>query len=753
MVNPIPKSVKATWERCNMEWSIMLSLSLQGILILFAPFRKRTSRPWLIFLIWSTYLLADFIALFTIGLISQKQGDNLMKINSERSITNVASTAHNRNRKGDGNGDGDLFTLWAPFCLLHLGGPDTITAFSLQDNSLWVRHMAGLIIQVVVAVYTFVQSLPENKLWLPISFVLVAGIVKYAERTRALYLANPDTFKANPGPNYAKLAQEFVAKRQARVPSRILMVPEQRKKNSVVEGNTTTSSRKLDDEITVVQHAHYFFRNFKNLILDQFVLLISDRDESRQYFRVIDSEDAFKVLSVELNFFYEVLYTKAVVVHCKAGYFFRFMSSIFIVVALSLFHSMEKHGFRSINVMITYILFGGAIALDLMGFFMFVFSDWTVVALSKKLKKKNSLLASALIKYLELKCRNSLKPESTNEKAVSRTCGSSSTLSSCLFRRWSGSVSLYNFMDYFLKELPKEDVPKIICYWRTFYMEVIRGMGLNEFEDRKYATRKRMDEDLWEFIFEELKERSYLTDNLRASEIMSLKRGDWILGHNDVICSDVIDHYVNEIDYDQCLLVWHIATELIYNDTANTSSTNDDNKKVPKDNRHREISKTLSDYMMYLLKMQPTLMSSVAGVAKKTFQDTCAEGQRFFGRSTARGLMSMTKDEACRRILEAKTEYFKLAVVKGNTGSKSVLFDARGLAKELQNKSWTFLSQVWVGLLSYAACRCRSTPHLELLGKGGQLITYVWLLMAHFGIGKQLYVTDTKATAKLIVGL
>ncbi|GMN52396.1 hypothetical protein TIFTF001_021537 [Ficus carica] len=717
----------------------MLSLSLQGILILFAPFRKRTSRPWLIFLIWSTYLLADFIALFTIGLISQKQGDNLMKINSKRSMTNVASTAHNRNRKGDG----DLFTLWAPFCLLHLGGPDTITAFSLQDNSLWVRHLAGLIIQVVVAVYTFVQSLPENKLWLPISFVLVAGIVKYAERTRALYLANLDTFQANPGPNYVKLMQALVVHRQARVPSRILMVPGQRKKKSVVEENTTKRLNKLDD-ITVVQHAYYFFLNFMNLIVDQLVLLISDRDESRQYFHDISSEDAFKVLSVELNFFYEVLYTKAVVVHCKAGYFFRFMSSVLIVVALSLFYSMEKHGFRSINVKITYILFGGAIALDLMGFFMFVFSDWTVVVLGKKLKNKDSLLASALIKCLKLKCPNSLKPESTNGKAVSRTCGSSSTLSSCLFRRWSGSVSLYNFMDYFRKELPKEKVPKIICYWRTFYMEVIRVMGLNEFKDGKYATRQRMGQDLWNFIFEELQEKSRLTDNPRASEIMSLKRGDWILGHIDFIRSDVIDYYINEIDYDQSLLVWHIATELIYN------------KKVPKANSHREISKTLSDYMMYLLKMQPTLMSAVAGVAKKTFQDTCAEGLRFFGRSTARGLMSMKKDEAYTRILDAETEYSKLAAVMGNTGSKSVLFHACGLAKELlrdEKMNWTNLSQVWVGLLSYAACRCSSTPHLELLGKGGQLITYVWLLMAHFGIGKQLYVTDTNARAKLIVGL
>ncbi|XP_020972451.1 uncharacterized protein LOC107626652 [Arachis ipaensis] len=40
-----------------------------------------------------------------------------------------------------------LQALWAPFLLLHLGGPDTITAFSLEDNSLWLRHLLGLIVQ------------------------------------------------------------------------------------------------------------------------------------------------------------------------------------------------------------------------------------------------------------------------------------------------------------------------------------------------------------------------------------------------------------------------------------------------------------------------------------------------------------------------------------------------------------------------------------------------------------------------------
>ncbi|KAL4628885.1 hypothetical protein ACB092_05G270000 [Castanea dentata] len=46
----------------------------------------------------------------------------------------------------------------APFMLLHLGGPDTITAYAVQDNELWLRHLVGLVVQSGVALYIFLLS-------------------------------------------------------------------------------------------------------------------------------------------------------------------------------------------------------------------------------------------------------------------------------------------------------------------------------------------------------------------------------------------------------------------------------------------------------------------------------------------------------------------------------------------------------------------------------------------------------------------
>jgi hypothetical protein len=87
--------------------------------------------------------------------------------------------------------------------------------------------------------------------------------------------------------------------------------------------------------------------------------------------------------------------------------------------------------------------------------------------------------------------------------------------------------------------------------------------------------------------------------------------------------------------------------------------------------------------------------------------------------------------------------------------SKSVLFDACILAKELRGmeglKRWKLMSEVWVELLSYAANRCKASAHAAQLSKGGELITFVWLLMAHFGM-RDLYYTKEAPSTKLIVG-
>ena len=84
--------------------------------------------------------------------------------------------------------------------------PSLLLLLSLEDNEFGLRHLAGLILQVLATAYIFYQTL-HNKLCVPTIMVFV-GTIKYVERTRALFLASMNRFgcsvlpKPEPGPDY-----------------------------------------------------------------------------------------------------------------------------------------------------------------------------------------------------------------------------------------------------------------------------------------------------------------------------------------------------------------------------------------------------------------------------------------------------------------------------------------------------------------------------------------------------------------------
>jgi hypothetical protein len=66
-------SIKKLYDEWSIQGFVLFSLLLQIILILFAPFRKRTGNVMVISLIWLAYSLADWAAIFALRLISIRQ--------------------------------------------------------------------------------------------------------------------------------------------------------------------------------------------------------------------------------------------------------------------------------------------------------------------------------------------------------------------------------------------------------------------------------------------------------------------------------------------------------------------------------------------------------------------------------------------------------------------------------------------------------------------------------------------------------
>ncbi|KAI8024739.1 hypothetical protein LOK49_LG02G02469 [Camellia lanceoleosa] len=763
--------LKDLWEKWDIQLFILTSLSLQAFLILAAPLRKRTLNKFVVMPLWLAYLLADAAANFALGLIAKSQYTKSKDKNNE------------------------LLAFWAPFLLVHLGGPDTITAFALEDNELWLRHLLQLVFHSGTAAYVFVLTLTQNALWFPTILMFLAGLIKYTERTRSLYLASTRRFRQSlvkslvPKRGGVKLRIVLVimrvfvkfmnkaefgkTKKESKLPTSTEMSPEHQR---VIRTVDEEDMREFDD-LEVIKLAYWCYRTFRGLLSDlDLDFSFNQRNRSRDFFLKRTPKDGFKVVEVELNLFYEILYTKIVVIKGKLGYCLRFVSISCVVVSSVLFSLTDKKDLKRVDIRITYALLGGGIALDVIAFFMVLLSYWTAIALTNTNRGSPSWFT---LRFRKILCVDRTrwiedlpKPHPLRLRLVPLV----------LRRSWSQRLSQYNLINYCIYPRPK-NVERLIGL-----------VGLtNIFDGWKYVTKVQFTKELRDFIFEELKMKSRMADDLETAKKICLAKGDWVLENEGFT---TLLPYSTQTVYDESILLWHVATELCYN----TDVGNEENQKF------RVIAKVLSDYMLYLLIMEPTIMSAVAGIGEIRFSDTCAQAKEFFkGRKVGKddnrsslnigcldkcfccsksqpgqafqnasadsglspkgqscscpnilgcfkeccckekevpGKKELDKEQVrvCESILALNTDV-EPPVKKGK--SKSVLFYACLLAKELKKLEekekgrgkWMILSKVWVELLSYAASHCRGKTHAAQLSKGGQLITLVWLLMAHFGLG------------------
>ncbi|CAN6170502.1 unnamed protein product [Urochloa humidicola] len=842
---PVPQQ-DSNWE---IRVAVQLSLLLQILLIFVGPVRKRSSHPLPRFTVWSCYLLADWVADLALGLLLNNMGNIGVGGGSSSSSSfglkrggggaNAGATAGN-NSSSDSSSP-MIFAFWTPFLLLHLGGPDTITAYSLEDNELWLRHLIGLLFELFSASVIFFCSLRGNPMVHGTVLMFAAGIIKYAERTYSLYSGSVNGFRnkildpPEPGPNYAKLMTEFDSKHKAGLDVEIAIADGEAEEARKDMEKEETTRLVLDVQKSVEARAYEFFLIYRRLFVN-LILSFKERRLSQAFFRDktdLRPKEAFEVIEVELNFIYDMVYTKAPVAHRKTGWALRAVCSGCLIAALAIFFALDKrgHNIQRVDVVITYALLLGGLALDAAALAMLLFSNRVTVYLEQESHQQRLLrwlvrLTRAAKRLRQRTRRWSGKTSQLNLIGYCLGKPSRNSRRGGRLLMLADKVGLEDIVDdlFFIKRMPikeeqqegssssslldfifqglKEEAHKVkekkdileVCGRRGKGVIDRREVHIKEelnshYEEWLKKTLEKKDQRL--VLEEQIKDALKNKDGRLQEHINRLKEALRINNNNNIehqappkindkqdqqrleeqinealknkddgrldTIKEALKNYNNDLkfnlvldtvtrsDFDESLLLWHVATDL-----CRCRLKDEQRALTDTEARLRPIGETLSEYMLYLLIKQPDMLSATAGIGLLRYRDTCAEARRFFASMDA---WVQNEDDARVMLLRVNTSQ-KPSTVKGDR-SKSVLFDAVILAKVLRELDeglmWDVITGVWGEMLTYAAGKCRGSNHVRQLSRGGELITLVWFLMAHMGLGDMYQIQEGDAKAKLIV--
>ncbi|KAL3753971.1 hypothetical protein ACJRO7_001249 [Eucalyptus globulus] len=635
----------------------------------------------------------------------------------------------------------ELSTFWAPFLLLHLGGPDTISAYAIEDNELWLRHSLTLVSQAVLTVYLLVMPWVHPTLSFLAVLILLSGFYKYGERVWVLCAASEENFKdsfADSQPHRKvsdKIDPECDLMRAEGydvVPHQVIDVANEDAITidvAIAEFcyKKLSSTKDLEDQgskciVGTLLSASRLVNTTQRLFADH-LFSMEERDSCLSILRGKHCAGDFKVIEIELGLIYDSFYSKAKAVYTRWGFICRLAIFFSISVALVLFSFIDKQPYSKPDLFLTFLLLGAAIFIELYALAHFLFSDQVACWLIEKKQ-------SAVFYFI-----NRIQP------LLKR-------------RRWSNSMGQYNLMSFkknysswwsFLKLLHVEE--KAVKFLYQGHADVtadIKTLIMLKIKDMEARDTQKLQE--WDAQERQARDEQ----ELQAFQIRD--RGIHALSAHKLL--DGEPKWSIELDFDVSILVWHIATELCYYLDYGWS----DSTKELKRNDQSPVKKKsltglhLSRYMLYLQYMCPSMLPSRFGSIK--LRDIYKEPSKHFdlpkfaqdrptrGRNSRELKPDISEEpEIAKARKELLDKMEALAFPRGSQEEDqvgSVVRKGCRVALELEHVPrgwrWRVISEVWVEMLMYAANKCKARDHAKHMGGGSELITHVWLLMAHYGL-------------------
>ncbi|KAF7026667.1 hypothetical protein CFC21_038764 [Triticum aestivum] len=666
------------WNNWSIQILVLLSLVLQVALFLFAGIRRRGAHPVLRFLLWLAYQLSDYTATYALGHLSLKGAPR----------------------------DHPIVAFWAPFLLLHLGGPDNITAYSLEDSKLWKRHLLHAILQVLGAVYVLYEHVADEGALLRLASALMfaVGAVKYGEKTWALMRGNLDTIRGSVRKQPPAMHRHFHSQ------DRVF-------KDAVL------------DEESLVRRAHSLFHICKRAIVDYPVIEDDAADGQEGATEMVAGVKLWRLMETELSLMYDMLYTKAPVIHTWFGYSVRLISPFAIVASLLLFKLVGKHAHRGADVNITYVLYGGAFFMETTSLLNALGSSWTFAFLSTT--RWRWLRYAALCNERWDRLRRLV----AYLHHLVRIGGGSRYRS----RRWSRTMGQYNMLHLCTRSAGSAlfTTPLLGRFARTV------GMGLSEWWNREhYSWGIEMPSHVKDRVAQHMLKLYMDGDGINSLGMLRKRWGEEPLLRKGLLHGILKDSL--GVEFQECIIIWHLG-----------KSDRGEDEEASLD---VEAIRVISNYMMFLLVQQPDMLPGLS--QNRLYQRTCeslvniptpARHQSMGICAKLKNLFRLHDDPGSKARVADREELAK--ILYDQYESKGFSHDAprlpyvAKLAKQLLTMqedgtadSVKLVLDVWTNILFYASNKCSRKAHAEKLNSGGELTTILWLMAEHF---YQLYCERT----------
>ncbi|GLJ36017.1 hypothetical protein SUGI_0722480 [Cryptomeria japonica] len=645
---------------------MLTSMQLQLFLVVFGARRYRSSSCLLRSVVWGAYLAADAVAISALGIMTH-------------SIRN------------------EIYGLWAPILLIHLGGPDTITAYSTADNELWLRHCFIMIYQVLIAAYVLYLSRLEGYLLAASVLLFIAGATKYAERTYALRFASNSQMVNSTnalykfmqvegthdqvGYNYVVMGEQILSNKEFRNIADSVVWDRLLSENAIITMKKVFEQegrQRTDKYILCLSHA--LFKMYKRRLVGLFFhegLL----PKSRSFFinEDLKGEDVFKIIEIELKFMYDVLFSKSgSTAFRKEGIVLRLLNSCLLAVAAYLvFFQLTK---KPAHKTVTFVIISVALLVEIIQLCRIALSDWTMVRLiCAQIQHLNRPRPGCWLRVLMVQFH-------INLLSIARKLFGN--------KYWKDKINQYCMIS--------ARGQCFNCIWNTAKFRWMRR-SLVVFCSKKV----KIEDKLKSFIFEIVRDK--------CSPEQSIQ-----------ICRDrVYDHYeylirwksqemqeVSEMQLEDAILVWHIATSICNAHDGDMDRVN------------FKVAGWLSKYFAYLLVVHPNVLPLHPDIALLAYIELHGE---IFGMPQHVSDWKSTGESIPNQKL-----------------SLSIRLAEDLMSKEV-NVRWEIIAQHWGELLICVAAYNKAPLHAECIAAGGEFLSQVWALLGHLGCGEQ---SDTAVTKR-----